>query len=64
MARKELSDEAEWEFTGRCGPERMDFTWDMRTHILSNTQPINTWQGEFHYQNLLVINMNALFGLN
>jgi formylglycine-generating enzyme required for sulfatase activity/uncharacterized membrane protein YkvA (DUF1232 family) len=50
---KELPTEAEWERAARGGLEGKRFTWGDE-HFPDGKAMANSWQGEFHWQNLLL----------
>jgi formylglycine-generating enzyme required for sulfatase activity len=51
-AGKEMPTEAEWEFAARGGLEGRKFTWGDKEFPEGKTM-VNSWQGEFPWQNLL-----------
>jgi formylglycine-generating enzyme required for sulfatase activity len=51
-AGKDLPTEAEWEFAARGGLEGAVFTWG-NEEFPEGTAMVNSWQGEFPWQNLL-----------
>jgi sulfatase modifying factor 1 len=52
-AEKDLATEAEWEFAARGGLEGAAFTWG-NEEFPAGKAMVNSWQGEFPWQNLLI----------
>ena len=51
-AEKDLATEAEWEFAARGGLDGAAFTWG-NEEFPAGKAMVNSWQGEFPWQNLL-----------